>query len=143
MVEDADGEECLVEADPKLMKQVFWNFSRNAIEAMPEGGRLTLAAVRVPRKVKEGEVVDHVQISFSDDGVGIPPGEIAKVFTPFHSTKEQGTGLGLAIVSKIIEAHRGKIDVRSRVGEGTTFSVVLPIRQAVTTLAPLSVGESA
>ena len=78
----------------------------------------------------------------TDNGMGIPPEEIAKVFTPFHSTKEQGTGLGLAIVNKIIEAHRGRIDVRSRIGEGTTFSVVLPVRQAVTTLAPFSVGEA-
>ncbi len=142
MVEAVDGEECLVEADPKLMKQVFWNFSRNAIEAMPKGGRLTLAAARVAREVEEGKVVDHLQITFSDSGVGIPPEEIEKVFTPFHSTKEQGTGLGLAIVSKIVEAHRGRIDVQSRVGKGTTFSVTLPIRQAVTTLAPLSMGAT-
>ena len=74
--------------------------------------------------------------------VGIPPEEIAKIFTPFHSTKEQGTGLGLAIVSKIVEAHRGRIDVQSRVGKGTTFSVTLPVRQAVTNLAPLSTGEA-
>jgi two-component system sensor histidine kinase PilS (NtrC family) len=141
-VEAADGAECLVEADPKLMKQVFWNFSRNAIEAMPKGGRLTLAAARVPMQIEEGEVVDHLQITFTDTGVGIPPDEVAKVFTPFHSTKEQGTGLGLAIVSKIVEAHRGRIDVQSRVGKGTTFTVILPVRQAVTTLAPLSMGEA-
>ena len=141
-VEAADSEKCLVEADPKLMRQVFWNFSRNAVEAMPKGGRLTLAVARVPGQIEEGEVVDHLQITFSDNGVGIPPEEIAKVFTPFHSTKEQGTGLGLAIVSKIVEAHRGKIDVQSRVGKGTTFSVTLPVRQAVTTLAPLSTGEA-
>jgi two-component system sensor histidine kinase PilS (NtrC family) len=142
VVESGDSEECLVEADPKLMKQVFWNFSRNAIEAMPNGGRLTLAAARVAREVEEGKVVDHLQITFSDNGVGISPEEIEKVFTPFHSTKEQGTGLGLAIVSKIVEAHRGKIDVQSRVGKGTIFSVTLPVRQAVTTLAPLPMGAT-
>jgi signal transduction histidine kinase len=131
-----------VEADPKLMKQVFWNFSRNAIEAMPDGGRLTLAAARVAMEIDGGEVVDHLRITFSDSGIGIPPEEIEKVFTPFHSTKEHGTGLGLAITSKIVEAHRGTIDVQSRVGEGTTFSVTIPIRQAVTTLAPLSMGEA-
>jgi two-component system, sporulation sensor kinase E len=86
----------------------------------------------------EGGAIGQLKISFTDNGVGIPEEEIERVFTPFHSTKEHGTGLGLAIVFKIIEAHRGRIEVESRVGTGTTFSVHLPVRQGVSSLAPLS-----
>jgi len=128
------------EVDPTLMKQVFWNFSRNAIEAMTGGGTLTLEIESLPVEYEGGEVVDHLRISFRDTGVGIPHDEVEKLFTPFYSTKEQGTGLGLAIVFKIVEAHHGRIEVQSRPGQGTAFSVQLPVRQGVSTLAPISAG---
>lgn len=133
-----EGEDHRAEVDPTLMKQVFWNFSRNAIEAMEEGGTLTMAIEEAPVEHEGGVVIGHLKISFTDNGVGIPEEEIERVFTPFHSTKEHGTGLGLAIVFKIVEAHRGRIEVESRVGTGTTFSVHLPVRQGVSSLAPLS-----
>jgi len=85
-------------------------------------------------------VTDNLSISFADTGAGIAPHEVEKVFTPFHSTKEHGTGLGLAIVFKIVEAHRGRIEVESHVGRGTTFRIHFPVRQGVTSLAPLSKG---
>jgi two-component system NtrC family sensor kinase len=88
-----------------------------------------------------GDVADNLSISFADTGMGIAPHEMEKVFTPFHSTKEHGTGLGLAIVFKIVEAHRGRVEVESHVGRGTTFRIRLPVRQGVTALAPLSTGE--
>jgi two-component system sensor histidine kinase PilS (NtrC family) len=135
------GGSCLAQVDPMLMKQVFWNFSRNAIEAMPEGGDLTMTIERVPVEAEEEDVADNLSISFADTGVGIAPHEVEKVFTPFHSTKEHGTGLGLAIVFKIVEAHRGRIEVESHVGRGTTFRIRFPVRQGVTSLAPLSMGE--
>jgi len=133
-----EGENHRAEVDPTLMKQVFWNFSRNAIEAMEEGGTLTMAIEEAPVEHEGGGVIGHLKISFTDSGVGIPEEEIERVFTPFHSTKEHGTGLGLAIVFKIVEAHRGRIEVESRVGAGTTFSVHLPVRRGVSSLAPLS-----
>lgn len=144
-VEVLEGGEsdCRAEVDPTLMKQVFWNFSRNAIEAMTGGGTLTLAIERIPVEQLAGDVFDYLKISFSDTGVGIPEEEIEKVFTPFHSTKEHGTGLGLAIVFKAVEAHHGRIEVESAVGSGTTFAVYLPLKQGVATLAPLTTGEMA
>jgi signal transduction histidine kinase len=80
-----------------------------------------------------------VTVEFADSGVGIPRAALAKVFTPFFSTKERGTGLGLAIVHKIVEAHRGRIDVESEPGRGTTVRVVFPVRQS----APAPVGAAA
>ena len=125
-----------------LMKKVFWNFSRNAIEAMPDGGDLTITIEKLAVESEGGDITDNLSIAFADTGSGIAPHEVEDVFTPFHSTKEHGTGLGLAIVNKIVEAHRGRIAVQSQVGGGTTFTVHLPVRQAVSTLAPLSTAEA-
>jgi two-component system sensor histidine kinase PilS (NtrC family) len=111
----------VAEVDPDLVRQVFWNLSRNAIEAMPgEGGLLEIIVAAVD---------DTVSVAFADNGGGIPPAAIPKIFTPFFSTKERGTGLGLAIVFKIIEAHCGRVDVASSPGRGTTVRVVFPVSQ--------------
>jgi two-component system sensor histidine kinase PilS (NtrC family) len=136
-----EGENFLAEVDPQMMKQVFWNLSLNATEAMPEGGLLRLTLERLPVEGGSRSGVDCLQITFADTGVGITQKEMEKVFTPFHSTKENGTGLGLAIVFKIVEAHRGRVEIESQVGEGTTFRVKVPSRQGVTALTPLSSGE--
>ena len=137
---DGGEEECYAEVDPVQIKQVFWNFCSNAVEAMPAGGRLVVSIGRTAAGSEARE--EQVKITFADTGVGIPAGEIDKVFTPFHSTKEQGTGLGLAIVSKIVEAHHGRIDVESRIGEGAVFSIFLPARQAVSTHVAFPTGEA-
>jgi signal transduction histidine kinase len=105
------------ELDPQLVRQVFWNLSRNAIEAMPAGGRLEIAVTGDP---------GAVTVAFADNGGGIAPAALAKIFNPFFSTKERGTGLGLAIVFKIVEAHGGRVDVESAPGRGTTVRVVFP-----------------
>ncbi|MHB1132318.1 MAG: [Fe-Fe] hydrogenase large subunit C-terminal domain-containing protein [Chloroflexota bacterium] len=108
-------------ADPNQLREVFWNLAVNAAQAMPHGGRLTIAT-----RLADG--AQAVEIAFSDEGVGIPPDELNKVFTPFFTTKSTGTGLGLSIVYGIVKMHRGNITVSSEVGRGATFVVTLPIR---------------
>jgi two-component system sensor histidine kinase PilS (NtrC family) len=108
------------EVDPQLMRQVFWNLSLNAIEAMPAGGLL---------RISLGRGTDMARVSFDDSGGGVPPEAMSRIFTPFFSTKERGTGLGLAIVFRIVEAHHGRVEVENRPGEGATFRVEFPVRQ--------------
>ena len=102
----------LVPVDPEKIKQIILNLCKNAVEAMPDGGALTVKAYR-------GN--DHVILEVSDTGVGIPDG-----FDPFHlfkTTKRDGTGLGLPIVQQIISDHHGSVDYASEVGKGSTFRV--------------------
>jgi signal transduction histidine kinase len=111
-----------IQADPEQLKEVLVNLLVNACEAMPAGGFITI-------KEEEGvapEVGRVVIIRVSDNGPGIPPNIQDQVFQPFFSTKEEGTGLGLAIASRIVEDHGGWIDLTSREGAGTTFSLTLP-----------------
>jgi signal transduction histidine kinase len=104
-------------ADPQKMKQVFWNLGLNAIDAMHEGGELTIST----RKAD-----NYIEIKFKDTGVGIEEKNIGKIFYPFFTTKEQGTGLGLAIAYRIMEEHKGRMNMESVPGIGTTFTVILP-----------------
>jgi len=104
---------------PERMQQVFLNLVLNAIEAMPGGGRLHMSAT--PTSQPEG-----VRITFADDGVGMEPDNLSRIFEPFHSTRPEGLGLGLYVSKKIVEQHGGRIEVDSHVGEGTTFTVWLP-----------------
>jgi signal transduction histidine kinase len=95
----------------------------NAVQSMPAGGELRVETSKV-------KFEDLVQIDISDSGVGIPPENLKKIFDPFFTTKKsQGTGLGLSISLSYIKNHGGDISVRSEVGKGTTFTVVLPTRQ--------------
>ncbi len=110
-----------IKADPLKLEQVFLNLGVNALEAMPGGGSLDVGASM--RK-------DSVEITFRDSGVGIPSGDMEKVFYPFFTTKAEGTGLGLSIVYRIIEDHRGRISVASTPGSGTTFSISIPRNHA-------------
>jgi two-component system, NtrC family, sensor histidine kinase PilS len=105
-------------ADGDKLKQVFWNFSQNAVRAMKGGGTLTVSLEAVG---------DDWQISFADSGPGMSPQQTEKIFEPFQSGFEGGSGLGLAIVYQIVQGHEGKVFARSRLGEGTTF--VLRLRQ--------------
>lgn len=107
-------------ADEELLAQVFLNIISNAIQAMPDGGRLMVSS-----KSGAGSYKDLVEIGFTDTGCGIPAQDLDKIFNPFFSNKEGGVGLGLSIVHKIVESHGGKISVHSRVGEGTTFTIHL------------------
>jgi PAS domain S-box-containing protein len=119
--------------DERYLKQAFLNLIKNAIAAMPMGGTLTIKT-----EVKEGEF----WISVSDTGTGIPEALIAKIFEPYFTTKETGSGLGLTLVFKIVREHRGDIIVKSKEGEGTRFTIMLPIPQKERRLIA-SPGETA
>jgi two-component system nitrogen regulation sensor histidine kinase NtrY len=107
-----------VNVDRDQILQVLLNLVRNAVEAMGSGGTLRILARR------EGS---EVAISVSDTGPGIRPEDLPSVFEPYFTTKESGTGLGLAIADRIVREHSGRIDVRSRPGEGATFTMRLPV----------------
>jgi two-component system NtrC family sensor kinase len=111
-----------IQADSAQLKEVFINIMTNAAEAMEGGGILTITA--------EPTTDEMLKISFKDTGCGIPEENLSKIFTPFFTTKPigKGTGLGLAIVYGIIKMHRGQIYVDSEIGEGSTFTITLPIK---------------
>jgi two-component system nitrogen regulation sensor histidine kinase NtrY len=103
--------------DPKVLGRAVVNLIENALQAMPEGGRL-----RLTLRGGDGEVT----MAVSDSGPGLDPRVRARLFTPYFSTKSSGTGLGLAIVRRAVEAHGGRIEVTSAGGSGTTFTLHLP-----------------
>ncbi|MFH2104371.1 MAG: PAS domain S-box protein [Chloroflexota bacterium] len=105
--------------DPGHIEQVFGNLVVNACQAMPNGGRLSLSA----RRQK-----DMLAIAVSDTGTGISPENMARLFEPLFTTKTKGIGLGLAVCRKLVEANMGRIETRSEPGEGTTFTVSLPVK---------------
>jgi two-component system, NtrC family, sensor kinase len=111
-----------IQVDTSQIKQIISNLAVNSADAMPEGGRLTIATALD----REGGAVI---IRVTDTGVGIPPENMGRLFEPFFTTKDkgQGTGLGLPAVYGVVERHHGTIDVRSRVNEGTEFVIRLPL----------------
>ncbi|MFQ6015869.1 MAG: sensor histidine kinase [Anaerolineae bacterium] len=115
-----------VQVNVEQMKQVFLNLINNALQAMPEGGRLTIGANGVYVESQE-----MIQVQFSDTGRGIPPERIPSLFKPFFTTKteDEGTGPGLPISLDIVRRHGGDILVESEVGRGSTFTVRLPVLQ--------------
>jgi len=117
-----------VEVDRDQISQVFSNLILNAIQAMPEGGELSVATL--PGKAIEG-LLQNVIIKISDTGHGIPEEMLKKLFDPFFTTKYGGTGLGLTISHSIVDGHKGFIDVESSVGKGTVFTVTLPVAQGL------------
>jgi signal transduction histidine kinase len=116
---ELDGALPVILADPVQLGQVFRNLILNAIQAMSEGGQLTVKS--------ELAGPEWVAVSFADSGVGIPEENMGKVFEPLFTTKAKGIGLGLAISKTLVEAHGGTIEVQSEVGKGSTLSVKLPI----------------
>ncbi len=109
----------LLFADPNQMKQITWNLARNALQAMPDGGRLEMALARNG----SGGVV----MTFRDQGIGISGGEVHKVFEPFSGSFKRGSGLGLAIVYRIVKDYNGMIQVDSVASKGTVISVHFPL----------------
>lgn len=107
-------------ADPARLKQVFVNLILNSIQAMPDGGSLT---------IKSYLQNDSIYIEFKDTGLGISPDDLPKIFDPFYTTKDTGTGLGLSISHQIVKNHKGTIHVSSAPGEGTVFKVILPVSE--------------
>ena len=106
--------------DIERMRRVFINIIKNAFDAMPDGGKLTITT----KKVKDGVV-----FNFLDTGVGMSKETMSKLWTPLFTTKARGMGFGLPICKRILEAHGGTISAESEIGKGTTFTVTIPIRQ--------------
>ncbi len=113
------------EADRDLLYRAIVNLLSNALQAMPEGGTLSLETVLFNGKAGPPQL----ELRIADTGPGIPPEVLKKIFNPFFTTREKGTGLGLPIVQSIIDTHDGEIDVISREGEGTTIVIRLPLFQ--------------
>jgi PAS domain S-box-containing protein len=119
--------------DPDALYQAVVNLVRNALDAMPSGGRLVLRtgwsnAPHLGRPGRWGAIGGRrVRVEVEDSGVGIPANHADRIFNPFFSTKDGGTGLGLALTHKIVEDHGGAIDFRSAPGGGTVFRIVLPL----------------
>lgn len=108
--------------DEELLKHVFFNLILNAVQAMPEGGRLRVEASKGSSRVK-GEMV---KVVVADTGCGIAPEDLDRIFKPFFTTKDKGMGLGLTVVHRIVEAHEGLIEVESEKGKGTSFTLSFP-----------------
>lgn len=118
---DCPHEIIQIECDENRLKQVFLNFIKNGIEAMPNGGELHVKTI-----IHE----NNVQISIRDTGVGIPKEKLKQLGEPFYTTKKNGNGLGLMVSFKIIENHNGKVFVESEPNKGTTFNILLPAKPA-------------
>ncbi|PIE70070.1 MAG: PAS domain-containing sensor histidine kinase [Deltaproteobacteria bacterium] len=123
---DLKAEDCILNTDADRLSQVLLNLYLNAIEAMPQGGDLTIGLF-------PGATSGQIVIRVTDTGTGIDPSNLAHIFDPYFTTKSTGTGLGLAIVHNIVEALHGRITVRSREGKGTAFNLYLPLNPAIRT----------
>ena len=109
-----------IPADPLQLSRALRNLVLNAMDAMPEGGRLRVSTQRLD---------DGVRIQVADSGQGLTEEECARLFTPYYTTKRHGTGLGLAIVQSVVADHQGKISVSGQLGHGATFTIDLPLRR--------------
>lgn len=116
---DFTTDTCSISCEENQLKQVFINVLKNAIEAMPEGGEITIRIARVNAR--------NVSVTIVDQGIGIPEEMIPKLGDPFFTGKETGTGLGLMVSQRIIQSHHGTLDIASTVGIGTTVTITLPL----------------
>ena len=123
---DVPADELWYEADEGQIKQIVWNLASNGIRAMPDGGRLRLAAAAEP-------VSNGVVLTVTDEGIGIAPADLDGLFQPFNGRFARGSGLGLAIVHRIVSDYHGEISVSSQPGLGTTVSVRLPASRPLAT----------
>ncbi len=116
--DDIGDEPVIISADSAQLKQIFWNLARNAIQAMPDGGELSVSLSSIPN--------NRIRIVFEDTGKGMSQEQVEQLFEPFSNSTSGGTGLGLSIVYQIVKDHNGAINVRSLEGKGTTITVELP-----------------
>jgi len=121
LVEDTTVNSPRILLDEPKIRRVLSNLIRNAVDAMPDGGKLLVSSAGSQKELS---------ISVKDTGVGIAQDELKRIWTPLHTTKAKGIGLGLSICKRIVEAHGGSISVESVVGKGTTFTLKLPIEHA-------------
>ncbi|MFB3925002.1 MAG: ATP-binding protein [Syntrophales bacterium] len=127
LVTEFKAKNSIIKADPNRLRQVFLNLSINAIESIMDGrGRITIRT----DKAERGRTVkrDWISVDFLDSGNGIPSKHMSRIFDPFFTTKNGGTGLGLTVTHKIIEDHKGMIEVESEEGKGAVFRVLLPLK---------------
>jgi two-component system sporulation sensor kinase C len=116
------GNKPKIRVDVEKVRRVFVNLIRNAVEAMPKGGKITI------KSRAEGE---NLEMTFSDTGIGMSKATLEKLWTPLFTTKAKGMGFGLAICKRFVEAHGGSISVKSALGKGTTFTVTIPIQPKI------------
>ncbi len=128
LVKELDPEMPAIQGNPGQLQQVFTNMIINALHASPAGTQMTITSRYLPPL---GEFPGAIEIDFSDQGVGISEENLKKIFEPFFTTKEvgKGTGLGLSVSYGIIKDHGGEIKVKSKVGVGTTFSIIIPLEK--------------
>jgi len=116
---DRTQEKLKIHLDKEKMQRVFVNIIKNAIDAMPKGGTLTVTNRKSNRSL---------EITFSDTGAGMSKETLGKIWRPLFTTKAKGMGFGLAICKRIVEAHGGKIFVKSTIGKGSAFTVSIPLK---------------
>ncbi|MCB0163197.1 MAG: GAF domain-containing protein [Anaerolineae bacterium] len=118
----------LIQANPDYLKQIFLNLILNSLDASaPHGGSLIIRTAQDCMATESGQTLPAVRIEFSDNGHGIPPEIQSRLFEPLFTTKDHGSGLGLFTTYKVIKAHNGQITVNSKVGDGTQFTILLPV----------------
>jgi PAS domain S-box-containing protein len=115
---DKTSSELKIKVDTERMRRVLMNIIKNAVDAMPKGGNLT---------VKSEKIGEKMIMSFSDNGIGMPKEVLNKIWTPLFTTKAKGMGFGLPICKRIVEGHGGRISAESKVRKGTTFTITMPI----------------
>jgi two-component system NtrC family sensor kinase len=122
-----DGSLPKIMIDEGQIAQVFINIILNALDAMPDGGTLSVTT----RTGHDDHGKESIMIAFSDTGIGIPQQEVEKIFDPFYTTKEvgKGTGLGLSVSYNIVKQFKGDIKVESVAGKGSVFTIILPVEK--------------
>jgi signal transduction histidine kinase len=119
-VADTTTDRPKIKVDVEKLKRAFVNLIKNALDAMPQGGKL---------KITSKKSNEHWEIAVSDTGVGMTRCMLDKIWSPLFTTKAKGMGFGLAICKRIVEAHGGRISVKSNIAKGTTFTVTIPMNR--------------
>jgi signal transduction histidine kinase len=139
----------MVRLDEGRLKQILFNLLSNAVKFSPDGGPVTISVKSLPRTTSP-LAVDSVRIDVTDRGIGIPPDELQRIFDEFYQTEEGrrarrgGTGLGLSLTRNFVELHHGRIEVQSMPGEGSCFSLYLPVDyDAAAATLPIAIGAGA
>lgn len=126
---DLDAELPMVEVDADKIRQVLLNLVHNAVQALGDAGQVRISTGLTHLRARDGSIARAVEVVVSDDGPGIAPEDLDKLFIPFFTTRTDGTGLGLAISRRLVEAHGGELLVRTQPGKGASFLVRLPVGQ--------------